>query len=193
MAFDLGGGGGTAFPFENIGDSVTGRITAIEEQQQTDMQTGQPAVWENGQPKMMVRVELDTALRDPENPVDDGARAVYLRGSKKAESKSSLAAVLQAARTRTGGSAIDLGGTLTLTYVGDGVPRQRGYNAPKQYEAVYEAPKVDLSGGATQQPVPPPVAQAPQPAAPAAPAAPTPEQIAAYQAWQAAQGNQQPA
>lgn len=143
-AFDLGGEG-NSFAFDTIGASVTGRITDIEQVQQTDMQTGQPAVWDDGKPKMMVRVELQTEIRD--TPFDDGKRSVYLRGPRKPESKSSMAAVLAAVMAATGTRAIAPGGTLTLTYSGDGVPPRKGYSAPKQYEASYRAPLVDLGGG----------------------------------------------
>ena len=213
--FDLGGGG-NSFAFDNVGDSVTGRIVLIEELQQTDMDTGQPAVWDNGQPKMMVRVELQTELRDPTDVSDDGKRSVYLKGSRKPESKSSMAAVLGAVQAATGGRSLQAGGTLTLTYSGDGQPSRKGYNPPKQYEAVYAAPSVDLGAGepaapaaaagnpwAGAQAAPPQYAQpvqqaapAPQPAAAPAPAAPaqmTPEQQAAWAQWQAQQAAQQSA
>lgn len=193
-SFDLGGGG-NSFAFETIGDSVTGKITSITELQQTDMDSGQPAVWENGQPKMMVAVELATTLHDPTNPADDGKRTVYLKGSRKPETKSSLAAVLVAVRTASGATTLNVGGTLSLTYSGDGVPSRRGYNAPKQYDATYvapAAPSVDLGGGSgvpAQQPAqqPAPVVQAP--------AQLTAEQQAAFAAWAASQGQpaQQPA
>lgn len=201
MSFDLGGGG-NSFPFDNVGDTVTGKITLIEEQQQTDMDTGMPAVWENGQPKMMVRVELQTDLRDPADPADDGKRSVYLKGSKKPESRSSMAAAIEAVKNSTGARTLQVGGTFTLSYIGDGQATRRGYNAPKQYQATYQPPTVDLGGGepayaqpapaaqpvaqpVTQQPAP---VQQPQQAAPAAaPGAPTPEALAAFQVWQQSQ------
>lgn len=196
-SFDLGGGG-NAFPFDNVGDSVTGRIISIEEQQQTDMDSGQPAVWDSGQPKMMVRVELQTDQRDPANPGDDGKRSIYLKGSRKPESMSSMAAVIVAVRNASGATTLQAGGTLTLTYAADGVPTKRGWNAPKHYTATYVAPSVDLMGD-TPAPAPAaaaPVQQAPAPAPQAAPAAaaapapaaaPTPEQLAAFNAYMASQ------
>ena len=211
-SIDLASGGSASFPFQNIGDSVTGKILNLEELQQTDLQTGEVKTFTNGQPMMMYRVELQTNLRDGE--MDDGVRSVYLKGSKKAESQSSLAAVLQAVLTATGRAALTVGGTLTLTYTGDGVAKGRGFSAPKQYSAQYAAPSVSLDpqpAAAPQAPAPVPPApaapaspwgnqpaapaspwgnqpaapQAPAPATPAAPAAPsglTPEQIAALKA-----------
>lgn len=196
-SFDLGGGG-NAFGFETPGDSVTGKITVIEEQQQTDMESGQPAFWENGQPKMMVRIELQTELRNPSDPSDDGKRSVYLKGSKKPESKSSMAAAIEAVKNSTGARTLQIGGTFSLTYSGDGVASRRGYNPPKQYEATYQPPSVDLMGdqpaeatpAAPQQPAPqvqqpaPQQAPAPTPAPQGTAPAMTPEQQQAWEAWQ---------
>jgi len=161
QSIDLASGGSASFPFQNIGDSVTGKILNLEELQQTDLQTGEVKTFTNGQPMMMYRVELQTNLRDGE--MDDGVRSVYLKGSKKAESQSSLAAVLQAVLTATGRAALTVGGTLTLTYTGDGVAKGRGFSAPKQYSAQYAAPSVSLD------PQPAAAPQAPAPAAPASP------------------------
>lgn len=138
------GGGGNSFPFDKIGDSVTGKIVSMEEVQQTDMETGEPAFWNNNpaQPKMMYAVTLQTELRDEDS--DDGQRTVYLKGSRKPESKSSLAAVVSAVRSATGGTSMDTGAELTLTFTGEGKPSKRGWNPPKHYEASYKAPSVDL-------------------------------------------------
>lgn len=156
-SWDLGGGGGNSFPFDTIGDHVAGTVLDLVEKQQTDMQTQQPASWDNGDPKMMSIVTLQTELRDPTNPADDGKRTVALSGSKKPESMSRIAAVIAAVKAATGGSGLQYGGTLTIQYVGDGQPSQRGFNAPKQYQAWYQAPSMQLD-----QPVehktPPPAA-----------------------------------
>jgi hypothetical protein len=144
---DLGGSSSASFQFNNIGDSVSGKIIALDEVQQTDLDTGLPAVWPDGKPKMMIRVVLSTDLRD--GPDDSGERTLYLRGSKKPESRSSLSAVIQAAIKATGKSAIDVGGWLSLAYTGDGEKTRAAYSAPKQYAAQYKAPSVDLAGGST--------------------------------------------
>ncbi len=173
QSIDLASGGSASFPFQSVGDSVTGKILNLEELQQTDLQTGEVKTFTNGQPMMMYRVELQTNLRDGE--MDDGVRSVYLKGSKKPESHSSLAAVLQAVLTATGRAALTVGGTLTLTYTGDGVAKGRGFSAPKQYSAQYAAPSVSLD----PQPAAAPQAPAPVPPTPAAPASPWGNQPAA--------------
>ena len=170
-SFNLSGNTGNSFAFDAPGDSVTGSVVDVEEVQQTDLSTGQPACWDNGQPKMMIRVTLATQLKD--DAFDDGRRSVYLKGSRKPESHSSLAAVIAAVTASTGGTNIESGGTLTLTYTGDGQPTRKGWNAPKLYEASYTPPKTSMNlAPAPQAPATAPQAPAPQPptAAPQAPA-----------------------
>lgn len=180
QSIDLASGGSASFPFQNIGDSVTGKILNLEELQQTDLQTGEVKTFTNGQPMMMYRVELQTNLRDGE--MDDGVRSVYLKGSKKPESQSSLAAVLQAVLTATGRAALTVGGTLTLRYTGDGVAKGRGFNAPKQYSAQYAAPSVSLDPQPAPAPATPATPASPWGSQPAAPASPWGNQPAAPQA-----------
>lgn len=161
-SLNLGGEGGNAFPFDNIGDSVTGRVTSMQEVQQTDMNTNEPAFWPDGKKKIMYHVELATSLRDPADPADGGGRSVYLRGSVKPETQSSLSAVRGAVKAVTGSYALQVGGTLTLEFVGEEAPAQRGHNGRKLYTAKYEAPSVTLGAADPTSPAP---------AAPAAPVA----------------------
>ena len=196
MGWNIAREGGNSFPFESIGDQVTGKIMNLEEVQQTDLQTGDPKTFDNGQPMMMYQVTLATELRNADDPADNGHRSVYLKGSRKSGCQSSLAAVLDAVRAATGGTELEPGGVLTLQYVGDGVARQRGFNAPKLYAATYQRPAMNLGAPAPVAQAPAPVAQAPAPqvvqaAAPvaqqapvAAPVAsgPTAEQVAALKA-----------
>lgn len=155
-SLSLGGDGAGSFGFDQVGDTVTGVIRDLDEVQQTDMKTGQPAFWDDGKPKTMYRVTLATDLRDPGDASDDGTRSVYLRGSVKAESKSSLAAVLAAVRDATGGGRdLKVGGKLTLTFSGEGQPSQKGWNPPKQYTAAYEPPSISLGGDQVPEAAPP--------------------------------------
>lgn len=142
--FNLGGDAGNSFSFDYIGAQVTGTVLDLVEQQQTDMQTGEPKTFSNGQPMMMYRVDLQTQERDPNNPMDDGRRSIYLKGSRAPETQSSLAAVLAAIKQATGTANIATGGTLTVQYVGDGQPKQRGFSAPKLYAASYQPPTHSL-------------------------------------------------
>jgi len=127
-------GGGKSFSFDTIGDKVDGVVTAMEAVQQTDMDTGQPAFWSDGNPKMMVAVTLDTDLA--EEAGDDGTRRVYLRGSKGDSSLGAVRAAVKAA----GATKLEVGGRLQLAYTGDGERKQKGWNAPKLYAAKYTPP-----------------------------------------------------
>lgn len=119
--------------FSKIGDSVSGVILAKPEvQQQRDFTTGEPKVYSDGNPRLQIRVVLSTEQRDPEDPDDNGERAVYIKGAMQ---KAVAAAVRKA-----GATGLQVGGKLAIKYTGDGVPAQRGLNPPKLFAARYEAP-----------------------------------------------------
>jgi hypothetical protein len=143
----LFGGGAKAFPFENIGDKVAGEIKAMKKQQQTDMQSGDPVFWNNGDPKMMLRIELQTDLQDTED--DEGMRSVYLRGGNfvavKGTGTSSLLAVKDAVRRSGSTAGIEIGGILTVEFTGLGQAANKGFSPPKLYTASYRAPMVSVS------------------------------------------------
>jgi hypothetical protein len=139
---------GNAFPFEEIGDSVTGRVVNLEEVQQTDMDTNEPSFWPNGQPKMMFRMTLQTELREADG--DDGVRTIYLRGRRKPNddgTMSSLCACLTAVKQATGGTEIQQGAKYTHTFTSEGVPTKRGYSPPKWYTGKYVPPAMNLDAG----------------------------------------------
>lgn len=185
----LGGGGGNSFPFDKVGDKVRGKVVALEQQQQTDMESGEPDWWdkEKTRPKIMYAVTLQTALR--ENGDDDGLRTVYLKGSTKPETKSSLAAVRAAVKAVTGSYDIAYGGDLELAFDGEEPAATRGFSPRKLYAAAYEAPSMALgeAAGPTAVSVPAAPASAPAPSGAPSPVADplagiTPEQLAAMQA-----------
>jgi hypothetical protein len=173
-AFLMGGGSASA-RFDNPGDTITGTICeAPEVRQQTDISTGQPVHWPSGDPKMQLIVTLQTTLRD--DPDDDGKRRIYVKG------KSLTEAVREAVR-QTGAKGLEIGGTLTVTYTGDGVASQRGFNPPKLYTATYARPDTAAQTGqflgVQAQQAAPAASQVP---APAPAAGPTQAQIDALKA-----------
>lgn len=176
------GGGSPAAQFEAIGDDITGTVLSTEVKQQTDIQTGDPLTWPNGDPRMQLIVRLQTDIRNIGDPDDDGIRALYVKGSKKSGSRSLHDAVASAVRA-SGAKGLEEGGTLTVVHDGTEPARTRGFNDRKLYRASYKPPTVAAANeflGAGQ-----PVA----PAAPSqsVPAPPTAEQIAAFEAYQTAQ------
>ena len=140
----LMGGGGKAFEFGAIGDTVTGVITDMKKRQQTDFQTGAPAFWNNGEPKMMLMVTLQTDIQ--ENEDDEGLRNVYLRGGNftalKGKGTASLVAVKDA--VKRSGKPIEVGGSLTLQFSGEGPAPAKGMNPAKLYVASYTPPSYSV-------------------------------------------------
>jgi hypothetical protein len=182
----LMGGGVASAKFTNIGDSVTGVICRQPEvQQQTDITTGEPKYWPDGKPRQQLQVQLQTDKRDPEITNDNGVRAIYI--------KANMQKAVKEAVLRSGAKGLEVGGTLTVTYTGDGTPSQRGMNAPKLYSASYiPAPAVAANEFLNQGDPAPATAPAPAPAPAPVPAgvgaAPTaapngvsPEALAALQ------------
>jgi hypothetical protein len=183
------GGGGSSAKFEQIGDSVTGVIISTAVQQQTDIATGVPLTWDNGDPRQQLVVTIATSLRDPDNSDDDGVRNLYVKGSKKAGTQSMHDAVATAVR-QAGGKGLEEGGTLTVTFVGEEPPVTRGMSARKLWSASYQQPdRAAQSGGFLGTDETTKVALHTGPIPPAGPVAPTmtPEQLANFQAWQQSQ------
>lgn len=181
----LFGGGGKSASFENIGDTVTGTIVSTEVQQQTDISDGKPLTWDNGDPRMQLVVRLQTTARDDDD--DDGIRAVYVRGSKRAGSRSLHDAVASAVRA-SGAKGLEAGGTLTVTHTGTEPSATRGFNPRKLYSATYKPPSSEATTGGflgTATPDTPPPAPVSVPQL-------SPEQAAMLAAWQKSQ-QQQPA
>lgn len=143
----LMGGGGKAFEFEPLGATVSGFITDMKKRQQSDMQTGKPAYWDNGDPKMMLQIVLQTELQDDGD--DDGLRSVYLRGGNhtavSGKGTSSLVAVQDAVKRSGSVNGIQVGGKLTLQYSGVGKSSSKGFNPPKLYVAAYEPADASIS------------------------------------------------
>lgn len=129
----LMGSAGPSAKFPEKGNSVSGPITRIgDPMQQKDYATGQLKFWQDGNPMMQLPVDVQTDLRDAEIQGDDGTRTLYIKGQMQA-------AIREAVR-RSGAKMLELGGTLTVTYVRDEQPKQRGFNPSKVYEAAYTPP-----------------------------------------------------
>jgi hypothetical protein len=118
-----------SFKFEKHGDTAVGQIVSLDMQQQRDFTSQAPLTWDDGRPRMQLRVVLATDLSDGDD--DNGHRAIYVKGNMQAAVRDAI--------KKTGANKIEVGGTLTVRYVGDGEPPKRGLNAPKEYKAKYEA------------------------------------------------------
>lgn len=119
-----------SFKFDTIGATAKGEIVSLEMQQQRDFTTQAPLEWDDGRPKMQLRIILATEARD--NDDDNGHRAIYVKGNMQQAVRDAVKAA--------GASKIEVGGTLAVRYASDGEPPKRGLNAPKEYKAKYESP-----------------------------------------------------
>lgn len=119
-----------SFKFDTIGATAKGPIVSLEMQQQRDIDTNQPMTWEDGKPRMQLRIVLATDTRD--NDEDDGHRAVYVKGQMQA-------AIRDAIKT-AGQTQIVEGGILAVKYEKDGEKKKAAHNPPKQYRAQYQPP-----------------------------------------------------
>lgn len=128
----LMGGGVPSASFLEVGAVHRGRIRSYELQQQRDFATGNPKIFDNGDPMMQVCFTLETEERDTANEDDDGLRKVYAKGQM-------LDAVRQAIRkAKHKGSLV--GGVLAVKYEANGEPSRVGFNAPKVYRVMFSAP-----------------------------------------------------
>ncbi len=177
------GGGGKSASFENVGDQVTGTIVSAEVKDQTDIQSGKPLLWDNGDVRKQLLVRLQTTERDPDDPEDDGIRALYVKGSRKPGSRSLHDAVASAVRA-AGAKSLEIGGALTVVHDGTEPSQTRGFSDRKLYRATYRGPDHAKQAGdflGTQAPQATAAPPAPQPAQP------DPAALAAFAAWQASQ------
>lgn len=170
----LANAGGTPSAFTKdspIGTTVQGQIVDAQVRQTRNYETGDPEYWSDGNPKVQVAIILQTNLRDPMTPDDDGRRGVYVKWW--GDSRTALAAAIKAA----GDTDIRVGGLFMAKYVGEKPNDNPRLNATKIYQYAYQMPAqtagLDLAGEqvntgtgeVTPAPAPAP-APAPQPAAP---------------------------
>jgi hypothetical protein len=131
----LSGAGVPGARFPTVGTTVAGRIRHAEVAQQRDFDTGRLLTWDDGSPRQQLVVDVATGDRDPARPDDDGVRRLYAKSNM-------LDAIRRA--IRASGAQLENGGTLSVTYTGDGEPARRGLAAPKLYDATYQPPTAAL-------------------------------------------------
>jgi len=131
----LMGGGVASAKFPIIGTKVAGQIVrGPDARQQTDIETGMPLTFASGDPRMQVVVQLQTNDRDPSDADDDGVRGLYIKGNM-------LNAIRDAVK-KVGAKGLEMGGYLAVEYVADGERKNKAFDPPKLYAAIYAAPSV---------------------------------------------------
>ena len=120
--------------FASIGDKHTGRITSIDQTQQTDLTTGKPRTFPSGDPMMLWIITIQ--------PANGDAVALWAKGGKfraaQGKGESMLTAISMAVRA-AGAASLDVGGELAVEHTGLGEAKT-GLNAPKLYTAQYRPP-----------------------------------------------------
>lgn len=175
----LAGGSKSAFTSDSLpGDTITGTVVSVDYKQVNDFNTGDPAFFPSGDPKMQFVIVIQTDQRDDED--DDGRRTIYIPawGSKK----QALVDAMRAEGMRKASEAFATGNVFTATFVEE-LQKQNPQTRARYREKVYTyriqrgslaAADRDVDPWATTaQPAPAPAAPAAAPApAPAAPQAP---------------------
>jgi hypothetical protein len=167
--FLMGGGGAPSAKFKTIGDTIAGQVLDYEMRQQSDLETNSLKTWDDGRPMMQLVVTLQTTERDASIEDDDGKRRIYIKGLLQQAVRDAIKAA--------GGKKLEVGGTLTVRYVGDEAPKRRGVNGAKIYQAHWQ-PGADAFLGETPvaAPAPASVWNTPPAAPAAAPVAAVPAQ-----------------
>jgi len=129
---DLRGAASLNATLANVGDRVAGTIVSVRRAQQTDLDTGSPLTWSDGNPRMMTVVVIRK---------DDGEEgALYARGGNfevvTGEGTSLEGAIVDAVTT-VGASSIDAGARLEVVHSGLGKRSSAAKNPPKLYRAKY--------------------------------------------------------
>lgn len=134
-----------AVPGTTLGGEIVRPPTT---KQQTDFDSGKPLFWEDGSPRMQLLVQLKTPLRDASDPLDDGTRTLYVKGS-------SLTNAVRAAVKSAGARSLAVGGQLFVTFTGLG-PKEGKRQPPRLFSARYVPPAGDSGSvlGVIDEPAP---------------------------------------
>lgn len=138
--FLMGGGVKSAsFPDGQYGTEVGGPVVREPKlRQQTDFDDGKPKFYDNGDPMNQVIIHVQTGLRDPLDPEDDGVRALYVKGQMREAVRDGVKAA--------GGTGVAMGGELYVKYIRD-EPNGRGRGKEKKiYSARYVLPAAKAAG-----------------------------------------------
>ena len=157
--------GPKAATFPSVGSVVEGYVLERPKKtEQRDIATGEVKKFPNsGDPMMQVLIKLQTELRDPDSPDDDGRRTLY--------AKNRMTNAIGEAMRAAGVKRLEVGGYLQVGRAKDIPASTRGYQPTKDYVAKYTPPAVaaaddmfsSAAPAATPQFGPGPAAQPSQP------------------------------
>lgn len=143
----LMGGGIASLSFDRnkgyvMGQTIhRGKLLEGKTMQQRDINSGEPKFWQDGKPVMQLVLTLQTDIRDPQDPDDDGKRNLYV------SSPNMRTAIRDAVKT-SGAQEMKLGGELAICWVAEGEQKNKAHNPPKIYKAMWTPPDpaVDFLG-----------------------------------------------
>lgn len=133
-----------SWKFANPGDRILGEVIFREVRQQIDYLTKEPKVWKSGDPMYQLVVHVQTTMHDPTIENDRGVRAVYIKGRQ-------METVIRDAVRAAGAPGIQVGGQLSLTYIGPDMTSEAPIK-PHAFQAAYRAaPAAGVMPGQPQQ------------------------------------------
>lgn len=133
-----------SWKFTNPGDRILGEVIFREVRQQIDYLTKEPKVWKSGDPMYQLVVHVQTKMFDPSIENDQGVRAVYIKGRQ-------METVIRDAVRAAGAPGIQVGGQLSLTYIGPDMTSEAPIK-PHAFQAAYRpAPAAGVMPGQPQQ------------------------------------------
>lgn len=130
----LGGAGGKAFSFKDaMGVIFKGELVSTPvEKDQIDPATETVKTFDDGTPRKVIVFTLQTDLRDPDNPEDDGLRTLWA----KHEQVKAIGRAMREAKVKT----LDVGGTLEIAWTGEVPPKRAGLHPTKTFQARWTPP-----------------------------------------------------
>jgi hypothetical protein len=140
----LMGGGLPSVKFANLGDKTEGLIVRVgEPRQQTDFSSGELKTWPDGNPVMVIPVELKTEAR--EGPDDDGGRTLWIQLGSELHGKT------RDAIRKSGGSGLEVGGWISVVHDKTEPSKIRGGYPKKLHTVVYvPAPEAPVEAPADE-------------------------------------------
>ena len=123
----LAGSGAKAFAFENVGDTISGVVSAVEKRQMKEYESERLEVWPDGAPKYTWIFQLEVA-GEP--------RSIFVRGN--------MFTAIREAAAEAGISEM-IGAKLSVRFDSLGEPSKKGFHPPKLFKAKWELPVASAS------------------------------------------------
>ena len=119
---------GSAIPtatFKEINDEVRGKVVGVEVREQRDIDTGEILRWQDGRPKQMAIVLLET--HEPTDEDDSGLHNLYVRGYMQNDIRTALRAIHV--------QGLSNGMWLAVRLDTIDPPKKKGLNGARHFEA----------------------------------------------------------